>query len=71
MAHECPECGVWCYCGGDIDDCGHNFEEDQMACTHCLPAGEDDSGACPECGAESDCESWCPSLARLQEEIDS
>jgi hypothetical protein len=35
MAHECPECGMWCHCGGDIDDCGHNFEEYQNACTHC------------------------------------
>jgi hypothetical protein len=41
MAHECPECGMWCHCGGDIDDCGHNFEEYQNACTHCPPDGID------------------------------
>ena len=35
MAHECPDCGQWCHCGGDIDDCGFNFPEDQDACTHC------------------------------------
>ena len=42
MAHECPECGQWCHCGGDIDDCGHNFPDDQVACTHCLTDGERD-----------------------------
>ena len=20
MAHECPDCGMLCYCNGDIDD---------------------------------------------------
>ncbi len=41
MAHECPECGQQCYCGGDIDDCCNNFEEDVINCVHCL-GHEDD-----------------------------
>jgi hypothetical protein len=48
MAHECPECGQWCHCGGDIDDCGFNTPEDQFACTHCPPdagwGGDDEEG---------------------------
>ncbi len=36
MAHECPECGQLCFCGGDIDDCMNNFEEDIIHCTHYL-----------------------------------
>jgi len=37
MAHECPNCGLTCFCGGDIDDilfidpiynCGHCLEND-------------------------------------------
>jgi hypothetical protein len=35
MSHECPDCGYWCYCGGDIDDCLLNFDEDVDQCTHC------------------------------------
>lgn len=44
MAHECPECGSLCHCGGDIDDCCHNFKHFQNQCTHCPPDGyeEDD-----------------------------
>ena len=42
MAHECPECGQWCHCGGDIDDCGFNFAEDQAACKHCPPDQDHD-----------------------------
>lgn len=42
MAHECPECYQTCYCGGDIDDCCFNFDEDVMKCTHCPPDGVDD-----------------------------
>jgi hypothetical protein len=34
MAHSCPECGSTCYCGGDIDDCLFDFEEDVISCTH-------------------------------------
>lgn len=33
MAHECPECGHTCYCGGDIDDI--NFVEPPGYCRHC------------------------------------
>lgn len=34
MAHECPDCGATCYCGGDIDDCCLNIEDDVRACQH-------------------------------------
>lgn len=35
MAHECPECGMVCYCGGDIDDCEFNGPgSGQERCTH-------------------------------------
>lgn len=34
MAHECPDCGSVCYCGGDIDDCVFNFDDDVDGCTH-------------------------------------
>ena len=43
MAHECPECGQICYCGGDIDDCLNNFDEDVMRCTHCLGKEDEDA----------------------------
>jgi len=42
MAHECPECGQICHCGGDIDDCLNNFDEDVMRCTHCLGKEDED-----------------------------
>lgn len=35
MAHECPECGHICHCGGDFDDCCWTGTPEQMACTHC------------------------------------
>jgi len=35
MAHSCPECGQCCYCGGDIDDCLFDFDDDVAGCTHC------------------------------------
>jgi hypothetical protein len=48
MAHECPDCGMQCHCGGDIDDCCLNAEEDVNACTHCR---------CSACGKwPDDCE---------------
>ena len=34
MAHECPECGQTCYCGGDIGDCCFNLEKGVLNCTH-------------------------------------
>jgi hypothetical protein len=45
MAHECPECGEVCYCGGDIDDCEFSGTEEQMNCSHwkiCEDRGEED-----------------------------
>ena len=41
MAHECPVCGVICYCNGDIDDVCLNIEEDVLGCTHCEEYEED------------------------------
>ena len=35
MSHECPECGLTCYCGGDIDDCCFNAPYYVVHCTHC------------------------------------
>lgn len=35
MAHSCPDCGLLCHCGSDIDDCLFDFEDDVVACTHC------------------------------------
>ena len=45
MAHSCPECGMACYCGSDIDDCLFDNEEDVIACTHCV---------CKKCGCLPD-----------------
>jgi hypothetical protein len=35
MAHECPECGQTCYCGGDVDDCEFHDTYEELHCTHC------------------------------------
>jgi hypothetical protein len=35
MAHSCPECGLNCHCGGDIDDCEFDGTIEQMRCRHC------------------------------------
>src|SRR5688572_5387398 len=35
MAHECPDCGMQCHCGGDIDDLLLNVERYVNRCTHC------------------------------------
>ena len=35
MAHECPDCGSQCHCGGDIDDLLLNDDDDINGCTHC------------------------------------
>ena len=35
MSHECPECGLTCYFGNDIDDCCFNRDGDVLSCTHC------------------------------------
>jgi hypothetical protein len=42
MAHECPDCGLTCYCGGDIDDCEWEGTPEQMACRHCVGSGHED-----------------------------
>jgi hypothetical protein len=50
MAHDCPECGQLCHCGGDIDDCCLNDDDSVNRCTHCEtgPDIEDDDpeGCC-------------------------
>lgn len=35
MAHECPECGLSCHCGGDIDDMLLNNDRYVHGCSHC------------------------------------
>ena len=45
MAHECPDCGMQCYCGSDIDDCLMNNEDDVIHCIHyknCQNESEED-----------------------------
>lgn len=50
MAHSCPECGLICYCGGDIDDICLD-DDAQLRCSHCDEqkegdAQEDEEGCC-------------------------
>ena len=35
MAHECPECGITCHCGGDVDDLVLNEGQYRDMCRHC------------------------------------
>lgn len=43
MAHTCPDCGVLCHCGGDIDDIDFGDTcKAAMRCTHCPPDGISD-----------------------------
>jgi len=35
MAHNCPDCGLHCHCGGDIDDLLLNQEHFVLGCVHC------------------------------------
>lgn len=42
MAHECPECGMTCYCNGDIDDVCFDDPEYMMICTCCSDEDDDD-----------------------------
>lgn len=32
MAHTCPECGMLCHCGGDIDDICFGEADDYCSC---------------------------------------
>lgn len=37
MAHTCPDCGMLCRCGGDIDDIDFGDDTDDAGrCTHCI-----------------------------------
>lgn len=58
MAHECPECGQWCHCGGDIDDCGLNLDADIEQCTHCIDEMRADN-KCDCCQWDGDCFTVC------------
>lgn len=49
MAHDCPDCGLLCHCGGDIDDICLDDEDSVARCTHCQPgrdSEEDDPEGC-------------------------
>lgn len=50
MAHECPNCGINCHCGGDIDDIC--FDQPTHYCTHCEGDEEDEESGlwCSNCG---------------------
>ena len=39
MAHECPECGDRCHCGGDVDDLVFNDTRYEIMCKHCPDEG--------------------------------
>jgi len=61
MTHQCPDCGLTCHCGGDIDDLLLDLDKYVNGCTHC--AGDDsepdfydydDSEYCAHCGAPYD-----------------
>lgn len=69
MAHNCPECGCTCHCGGDMDDLLLSAERYVDGCTHCEPDEEEPEENCPHCGKSyydfSDlgcgrCDSRCP-----------
>ena len=42
MSHECPECGMVCFCKGDIESCLMNDVGYQMNCTHCQDEDTED-----------------------------
>jgi len=54
MAHSCPECGLNCHCGGDIDDCEFEGTIEQMRCRHC--EGKDDNDDCDPGGEQQGAE---------------
>jgi len=43
MAHTCPDCGSYCCCNGDIDDCDWG---ESLDCVCCLGREEE----CDICG---------------------
>lgn len=40
MSHECPKCGLTCYCGGDIEDVCYG--ELERYCFHCHRVEDED-----------------------------
>jgi len=55
MAHECPDCGMRCHCGGDIDDIVFDDNKYSKGCCCCeskyLPDDDDDN----HCDGDQDC----------------
>jgi hypothetical protein len=46
--HECPECGQFCYCSGDIDDCPVMSNEWVYENCQCECQFEDDDDWCDD-----------------------
>lgn len=44
MAHSCPICDQYCFCGGDIDDILLDGTKEQENCDHCDDDLPDDDG---------------------------
>jgi hypothetical protein len=42
MSHTCPECGMICFCNGDIDDCEFSGGPEQLHCIHWKKCERDD-----------------------------
>lgn len=40
--HSCPECGLDCYCGGDIDDLQFDDSQQALICTCCVSRDDED-----------------------------
>jgi hypothetical protein len=63
MAHECPNCGMICHCGGDIDDICFSGTSEEFGCTHCDGDDTEEEYWCSTCGYidhPEDHESHCP-----------
>jgi len=41
MAHECPNCGMTCFCNGDISDMIFNDPGHVHNCQHCYENDDD------------------------------
>ena len=41
MSHECPDCGLTCFCGGDVNDCLANYPDEINHCGHCHENDDD------------------------------
>lgn len=62
MAHECPDCGLTCHCGGDIDDLRLNHDRYVNQCSHCDKSdweydefiNEPEDDCCPRCSGSGE-----------------